>query len=100
MKKHTFKTCNTLRFHIFMILCIGTLISFILFITINSIVAKNVFLYSKTKSSMEIIDELNDFFKEEPDESLDRIMRFAEVKNNIEIVIEDEEKNIIYSSNQ
>ena len=100
MKKHTFKTCNTLRFHLFMILCISTLISFILFIIINGIVAKNVFLYSKTKSSMEIIDELNDFFKEEPDESLDRIMRFAEVKNNIEIVIEDEEKNIIYSSNQ
>ena len=99
MRKNIFKNCNTLQFHIFMILCIGTLVSFILFIIINGIVAKNVFLYSKTKSSMEIIDGLNDFFKEEPDESLDRIMRFAEVKNNIEIVIEDNQNNIIYSSN-
>ena len=99
MRKNIFKNCNTLQFHIFMILCIGTLVSFILFIIINSIVAKRVFLYSKTKSSFEIINELNNFFDDEPDSTLDQNMRFAEVKNNIEIVIEDNQNNIIYSSN-
>ena len=99
MKETIFKERNTLRFHIFMILCVGTLLFFLLFIIINSIVAKRVFLYSKTKSSFEIINELNNFFDDEPDSTLDQNMRFAEVKNNIEIVIEDNQNNIIYSSN-
>ena len=99
MKETIFKERNTLRFHIFMILCVGTLLFFLLFIIINSIVAKRVFLYSKTKSSFEIINELNNFFDDEPDSTLDQNMRFAEVKNNIEIVIEDNNDNIIYSSN-
>ena len=63
MKEKIIKELNTLRFHIFMILCVGTIISFVLFIVINSIVAKRVFLYSKTKASFEIIDELNNYFK-------------------------------------
>ena len=70
MKETIFKERNTLRFHIFMILCVGTLLFFLLFIIINSIVAKRVFLYSKTKSSFEIINELNNFFDDESDEIL------------------------------
>ena len=100
MKERLLKEINTLRFHIFMILCIGTIISFLLFIFINNIVAKRVFLYSKTKASFEIIDELNNYFNDDSKGSLERIMRFSEVNNNIEIVIEDSNNNIIYSSNQ
>ena len=100
MKERLLKEINTLRFHIFMILCIGTIISFLLFIFINNIVAKRVFLYSKTKASFEIIDELNNYFNDDSKGSLERNMRFSEVNNNIEIVIEDSENNIIYSSNQ
>lgn len=100
MKERLLKEINTLRFHIFIILCIGTIISFLLFIFINNIVAKRVFLYSKTKASFEIIDELNNYFNDDSKGSLERNMRFSEVNNNIEIVIEDSENNIIYSSNQ
>ena len=100
MKERLLKEINTLRFHIFMILCIGTIISFLLFIFINNMVAKRVFRYSKTKVSFEIIDELNNYFNDDSKGSLERNMRFSEVNNNIEIVIEDSENNIIYSSNQ
>ena len=65
MKERLLKEINTLRFHIFMILCIGTIISFLLFIFINNIVAKRVFIYSKTKVSFEIIDELNNYFNDD-----------------------------------
>ena len=100
MKERLLKEINTLRFHIFMILCIGTIISFLLFIFINNMIAKRVFRYSKTKASFEIIDELNNYFNDDSKGSLERIMRFSEVNNNIEIVIEDSNNNIIYSSNQ
>ena len=100
MKERLLKEINTLRFHIFMILCIGTIISFLLFIFINNMIAKRVFRYSKTKASFEIIDELNNYFNDDSKGSLERNMRFSEVNNNIEIVIEDSENNIIYSSNQ
>ena len=99
MKETIYEKFNTIRFRFFLMLCISTLLAILIFMFINNVVIKRAYIYSRINTSMDVIESLNNYYKGPQNTSLSSELRLVEIKNNVEIVIEDSSDKILYNTN-
>ena len=98
MIKEKFKS---VRFRLFLILCVVITVLVICLIAINSLVLENFYIYSKTNTIKELYDKINDYYKEPNlDINLETELKKVAFKNNFDILIKADTDLILFSTNK
>ena len=107
LKEDFSKRCNrakeefkSIRFRLFTILCISTIFVIFTLLVINNVVSEGAYIYSKTETIKTISQKINKYYNGTMQYDLSPELRDLEIKNNIEILIEDKNDNIIYNANK
>lgn len=107
LKEDFSKRCNrakeefkSIRFRLFTILCILTIFVIFTLLVINNVVSEGAYIYSKTETIKTISQKINTYYNGTMQYDLSPELRDLEIKNNIEILIEDKNDNIIYNANK
>ncbi len=98
MIKEKFKS---VRFRLFLILCVVITVLVICLIAINSLVLENFYIYSKTNTIKELYDKINDYYKEPNlDINLETELKKVAFRNNFDILIKADTDLILFSTNK
>lgn len=95
--KNTFKS---IRFRLFGTLCISIVLIIFCLVIINNVVLETFYLYSKTTTAVQISKDINNYYNGIFTYNINDKLREQERKNNIDILILDEDFNVVYCSNQ
>ena len=91
---------NSIRFRLFGILSISTILVIFIIILINNIVLESYFTYSKTKVAKEISREINNYYNGILQYNINSDLRQIEIKNDMQLLIVNSYQEIIYCSNR
>ncbi len=97
--KNKFKS---IRIKLFCTLCIVVIIIIAFLIVTNNFVLESFYLYTKTKNLISIYDKINNYYIQgQTDNTQIRLeLEKASINNNLDILIQNNNKTIIYSSNR
>ena len=97
--KNKFKS---IRIKLFLTLCIVVVIIIAFLIITNNFVLESFYLYTKTKNLIAIYDKINNYYIQgQTDNTQIRLeLEKASINNNLDILIQNDDKIIIYSSNR
>ncbi|MGN1269643.1 MAG: sensor histidine kinase [Clostridia bacterium] len=92
---------KSVRFRLFLILCIVIMLLVICLVTINSLVLENFYIYSKTNTIKEIYNKINNYYKD-PDLqiNLESELKKIAFRNNFDILIQSDTDLILFSTNK
>lgn len=91
---------KSVRFRLFGILSILIILIIFIMVVINNIVLESFFTHSKTETAKSIAREINIYYNSIFQYNIKSELRQIEIKNDMQIVIENEIEEIIYISNQ
>lgn len=91
---------KSIQFRLFLILCISTVLSIVALIIVNNVVLESYYKYSKGKKALELYTQINNYYSKEVHYDIKTDLKQIEVKNNMELLIEDEFSEVIYESNK
>lgn len=91
---------KTVRFKLFTVICISTMIVIFVIVLINNILLESFYIYSKTEVAKKISEEVNNYYKSGTYYNISTILRQIEIKNNIDILILDKYDEVEYCSNK
>ena len=96
--KNNFKS---VRFRLFLIMCIVIAVIVICLIIVNSVVLESFYIYSKTKTVRNVYTRINNYYNlNGNDENLEEELRRIAFNNNFDIFIETEENVIVFSTDR
>lgn len=96
--KNNFKS---VRFRLFLIMCIVIAVIVICLIIVNSVVLESFYIYSKTKTVRNVYTRINDYYNlNGNDVDLEEELRRIAFNNNFDIFIETEENVIVFSTDR
>lgn len=97
--KNKFKS---IRIKLFLTLCIVVVIIIAFLIITNNFVLESFYLYTKTKNLISIYDRVNNYYIQGQNDSSEIRLELekASINNNLDILIQNDNKFIIYSSNR
>lgn len=92
---------KSVRFRLFMILCIIVTLLVIGLVIINSLVLGNFYMYSKTNTIKEVYNKINNYYLE-PNlkTNLENELKKIAFKNNFDILIKTDTNLILFSTNR
>ena len=91
--KNTFKS---IRFRLFGTLCISIVLIIFCLVIINNVVLETFYLYSKTTTAVQISKDINNYYNGIFTYNINDKLREQERKNNMDILILDEDFNVVY----
>lgn len=91
---------KSIRFRLFAILLISTMLIIFVIVIVNNIVLKTFYTYSKAKEAKKINDELNRYYNSVIQYNINSELRQLETKNDMEILIRDNYDEIVYCENK
>ncbi len=91
---------KSVRFRLFGILSISTILVIFIIILFNSISLKYLFTYSKTKTALELSKDINTYYNSVFQININSELRQIEAKNDLQILILNEFSEIMYCSNR
>ena len=91
---------DSIRFKLFTMLCISTMSIVFIIVIINNIVLETFYTCSKTEKAKTISKEINQFYNNVVQYDINSELRQIEIQNNMDILIEDDNEDIIYSGNK
>jgi signal transduction histidine kinase len=95
--KNIFKS---VRVKLFVSLCIIVILIVLFLITINNVVLESFYLYSKVEDVKKVYAKVNQYYSENVQINIDEQLNNIATKNNIEILIKNEENLTLYSSDK
>ena len=96
--KNNFKS---VRFRLFLVMCIVIAVIVICLIIVNSVVLESFYIYSKTKTVRNVYTRINDYYNlNGHDVDLEEELRRIAFNNNFDIFIETEENVIVFSTDR
>ncbi len=92
---------KSVRFRLFLILCIVIMLLVICLVTINSLVLENFYIFSKTNTIKEIYNKINNYYIN-PDlqTNLENELKKIAFRNNFDILIQSDTDLILFSTNK
>ncbi len=91
---------KSIRFKLFVILCISTILAIFTLLMINNIVSETFYVHSKIETIKNLSLQINEYYNGVQQYDINTQLRDVETKNNIEILIEDESGKILYNGNK
>ncbi len=91
---------KSIRFRLFAILLISTMLIIFVIVIVNNLVLKTFYTYSKAKEAKKINDELNRYYNSVIQYNINSELRQLETKNDMEILIRDNYDEIVYCENK
>lgn len=87
---------NSVQFKMFAIMSISTIVVIISIIILNNITSESLLKYYKMDTAVKIRNKVNNYYKENYKYDIKDELRQIEIKNNMDIYVEDTEKKPIY----
>ena len=100
MKYGVKEKVRSMQFKLFATLCISTALVVFIIIIVNNIILEGVYKYAKIQVAKNLCTKLNEYYQSSYEYNIDSELRQIEIKNNIEILIQDEQKQTIYFGNK
>ncbi len=94
------KQNKSIQFRLFMIFNVATLLVILLMTIASCILLEPIYKYSKLKSAINICKKVDDYYRHNKNYDIKEILKEIELKNNMEILIENGESEIIYNYNK
>ena len=93
------KKIKSVQFRVFLILCLTLTLVIFALVIINNVVLEAFYKYLKTETAIRIRTEINRYYNEPIQYNIKSELRQIEIKNNMNILIEDNNEKIVYSAN-
>lgn len=87
---------ESIQFRMFTVMCLSTVMIIISLILINNIVLETFYKYSKAEIAGEIRDNINKYYNEPIKYDIKEDLKQLEIKNDMDICIEDSSNNVVY----
>lgn len=87
---------ESIQFRMFAVMCLSTVMIIVSLILINNIVLETFYKYSKAKTAGEIRDNINKYYNEPIKYDIKEDLKQLEIKNDMDICIEDSSNNVVY----
>ncbi len=91
---------KSIRFRLFGIITISTMLIILILVIINNIVLENFYIYSKAEKAKKISSDINEFYNGIFQYDISFELRQVEIKNDIDILIENVFGETIYCANR
>ena len=92
---------KSVRFRLFIVLCIITMFLVICLVSINNLVLGNFYLYSKTRTIKDVYQKINDYYTTPSlDVNLEEELKKIAYKNNFDILIKTDTNLILFSTDK
>ncbi len=91
---------KSVRFRLFGIITISTMLIILVIVIINNVVLESFYTYSKTETAKQISNDINKYYNGVVLYNINSELRRVEIKNNMDILIEDDYGEIIYCANR
>lgn len=91
---------KTTQFKVFGIMCISTVAVVITLILINNVVLETFYKVAKIQVAKESANQIAEYYSQNMTYNLSTELRQIEVKNNIQILVQDQDKNVVYTGNK
>ena len=92
---------KSVRFKLFLTLCVVTAIIVLCLVAINNIVLESFYLYSKTRTVRDVYNKINNYYNSNNNStSIEEELRRIAFNNNFDIFIETDENIIVFSTNK
>ena len=92
---------KSVRFRLFIVLCIVIMFLVICLVTINSLVLGNFYLYSKTNTIKDVYQKINDYYANPTlDVNLEEELKKIAYRNNFDILIKTDTNLILFSTDR
>ncbi len=100
MKSNIKDKFKSVRFKLFTVICILTMVIISVIVLINNLALETFYTYSKTETAKKISSEINNYYNNGGwTNNINSVLREIEIKNNMEILIIDKYNDIKYCSN-
>ena len=90
---------RTTQFKVFVVMCISTIAVIFTLIVINNVVLETFYKISKVQIAKNVSRKIGEYYSQNMTYNLTTELRQIEIKNNIQILIQDGE-NIVYAGNK
>ncbi len=91
---------NSVRFRLFGIISISIILVIFIMVIINNVVLEKLFTYSKMERAKKISANINTYYNSFLQYDISAQLKQTELKNDIQILIENENQDIIYMQNR
>lgn len=92
---------KSVRFRLFIVLCIVIMFLVICLVTINSLILGNFYLYSKTNTIKDVYQKINDYYANPTlDVNLEEELKKIAYRNNFDILIKTDTNLILFSTDK
>ena len=91
---------KSIRFRLFAVLSLSTIITTLIIVIINSSITESFFKYYKVEKMIDISKRINTYYNTVFQYDITIELKQIEIKNNIEILIENNREEVIYISNR
>ena len=91
---------KSIQFRLFMIFNIVTILVILIMTVANNFLLEPIYKYSKLKTAINICDKVDSYYSHNKKYDIKEELKEIELKNNIEILIENEEFEIVYNYNK
>ena len=95
-----FEKLKSVRVRLFATLCISVFLLIFCLIIVNNVLLEGYYTYSKAETAIEICEDINMFYNGVLKYDINEKIEEQEKKNNLDILIMDDNFNIIYCNNQ
>ena len=90
------KKLKSIQFRVFMMLCLTTTFIIAAIVIVNNVVLEAFYKYSKAGTAKMIRTEINNYYNEPVQYDIKSELRQIEIKNDMDILIQDSNEKVIY----
>ena len=95
------KNFKSVRFKLFFTMCIVIAVIVLCLIAVNNIVLESFYLYSKTKTVLDVYNKMNTYYNMDGnDKNIEEELRRIAYNNNFDIYIETDDNIIVFSTDR
>lgn len=91
---------SSIQFRLSVMLCFSIAIVILLMILVNNVILESYYKFSKIETAKNVCSEINRYYNGAIQYDIKPQLKEIEIKNNIEIYIENEYREVIYESNK
>ena len=91
---------KSMQFKLFATLCVSTMLVVVIIIIVNNVVLEEIYKYAKIQVAKNLYYKINEYYQLDSKYNIDSELRQIEIKNNIEVLIKNEDGEVEYFGNK
>ena len=91
---------KSIQFKLFFTLCISIILIISLIVIVNNVLLETFYKFTKIETAKSISNRINEYYNTTLQFGFENELRDIEIKNNIQILIQNQNKEVIYTGNK